>query len=164
MEYTPQEVKVVGEPDYHGNLPYSVKFTDGSYGFMKAQNAPVVGTPEFGEIQDVQKRSGDGTYKKFVRKQRDNTQTSQTTQQQSTQQPKQKSSGYDAESAKWLNAMNNATQLVSLTPGSTLESNVQSVLTAAHNLYTGEAKPAEQPQEIPPDEPDDEVDLSEVPF
>lgn len=83
-DYNPTTVKVVGEPDQHGNLAYSVFFEGQDKPvFMKAKNAPEVGKVEFGIITDEPKKSGEGTYRKFTRKQREeapvaNTSTDQT--------------------------------------------------------------------------------------
>lgn len=71
-DYNPTGVKEVGEPDEYGNKAYSV-FLEGESKpvFMKAKNPPVVGEIEHGQIIDAPKKSGDGTYRKFERKQRE---------------------------------------------------------------------------------------------
>lgn len=70
-EYVPKSVKLVGEPDQYGNNGYSVLFSNGENAFMKAQKEPVVGKEEWGEIIDAPKKSGQGTYKKFKRMQKE---------------------------------------------------------------------------------------------
>lgn len=71
-DYNPTSVKEVGEPDQHGNKAYSVFFEgEDKPVFMKAKNAPAVGNVEYGVIEDAPKKSGEGTYRKFSRKQRE---------------------------------------------------------------------------------------------
>lgn len=77
QEYKVTSVNPTGNVDAYGNQGYSI-FLEGDTKpvFIKAKNAPVVGGVEFGTITDEQKRSGQGTYRKFTRKQRPDEQTS----------------------------------------------------------------------------------------
>lgn len=73
-DYNPTGVKQTDFTDPHGNVGYNVFFeNEDKPCFMMAKRAPEVGTPEYGEIVDTPKKSGDGTYRKFVRKQREET-------------------------------------------------------------------------------------------
>ena len=70
-EYVPKAVKPLGEPDSYGVVGYSVTFSSGENVLLRAKNAPEVGKTEYGQIVDAPKKNGDGTYKKFERKQRE---------------------------------------------------------------------------------------------
>lgn len=148
-EYVPKDVKVLDFQDQNGNQAYNVQFSDGSYGFMLAKKAPQVGVPEYGDIEDTPKKSGDGTYKKFVRKQRD---------QQPQSAPKQD----NADGMAWGNALHNAVLLMhyGLDPDDVLDN--------ARLLYNGGRNREETPKTNPvPDtnvDQDEDIDLSEVPF
>lgn len=63
--YTPKKI-IPGKADERGNIWYTVTFQTGETASMLAKNAPEVGKPEWGDIEDVPKRGG-GTYKKFKR-------------------------------------------------------------------------------------------------
>lgn len=71
-DYNPTGVKEVDFEDSHGNKGYNVFFeNEDKPVFMMAKRAPEVGNVEYGEIIDTPKKSGEGTYRKFVRKQRE---------------------------------------------------------------------------------------------
>jgi len=71
-DYNPTNVKETELVDQHGNKGYNIFFEgEDKPVFMMAKNAPLVGNVEYGEIVDTPKKSGQGTYRKFARKQRD---------------------------------------------------------------------------------------------
>lgn len=74
-DYNPTSVKELDFEDPHGNKGYNVFFeNDDKPVFMMAKRAPEVGNVEYGQIIDTPKKSGEGTYRKFVRKQKEDVQ------------------------------------------------------------------------------------------
>lgn len=109
-DYNPTGVKETDLVDPHGNKGYNVFFeNEDKPVFMMAKRAPEVGNVEYGEIVDTPKKSGEGTYRKFVRKQRE----------EAPEQPKPAEGGVPAtpsygsrdDSMYRCNALNNATAL-----------------------------------------------------
>lgn len=71
-DYNPTSVKELDFEDPHGNKGYNVFFeNEDKPVFMMAKRAPEVGNVEYGQIVDTPKKSGEGTYRKFKREQRE---------------------------------------------------------------------------------------------
>lgn len=71
-DYNPTSVKELEFEDPHGNKGYNVFFeNEDKPVFMMAKRAPEVGSVEYGQIIDTPKKSGEGTYRKFKREQRE---------------------------------------------------------------------------------------------
>ncbi len=71
-DYNPTSVKELEFEDPHGNKGYNVFFEgEDKPVFMMAKRAPEVGSVEYGQIIDTPKKSGEGTYRKFKREQRE---------------------------------------------------------------------------------------------
>lgn len=84
-DYNPTGVIETDFEDPHGNKGYNVFFeNEDKPVFMMAKRAPEVGNVEYGEIVDTPKRSGEGTYRKFVRKQREEAPATSPSQSAST--------------------------------------------------------------------------------
>lgn len=176
-DYNPTGVKETDVTDSYGNKGYNVFFEgEDKPVFLKAKNAPEVGKVEYGEITDEAKKSGNGTYRKFTRKTKDegaHTQESVTANGkeypvpsgQSTYQPK------DSEGMAWGNALTNATTLVG--QGGTPEEVIKvAEMFFNHRLGLQQTpeiddkisdEPLPEPQgEVTEDV--DEIDLNDIPF
>jgi len=73
-DYKVTTVKEVGEPDQYGNKAFSVFFEgEAKPVFMKTKNGnePTPAKLEYGVIEDAPKANGQGTYRKFTRKQKE---------------------------------------------------------------------------------------------
>lgn len=57
-----------GKTDDYGNVAANVIFTGEKSVFYRTKNLPQIGDVLTGEIEDVPKKSGEGTYRKFVKK------------------------------------------------------------------------------------------------
>ena len=165
-DYNPTGVKQTDFTDPHGNVGYNVFFEgEDKPVFMMAKRAPEVGTPEYGEIVDTPKKSGDGTYRKFVRKQREEAAPSQTT----PDIPKPVASWDRDEAITRQSALKSAV--------ATGEKDPKKIFDLAEEFYlwlggSGIDVPDDK-EEVPLPEPqgekitidaDEEIDLSDVPF
>lgn len=160
-DYNPTTVKEVGEPDQHGNKAYSVFFEGQDKPvFMKAKNAPEVGKVEFGIIEDVPKKSGDGTYRKFTRKQREEQIQTATTSTNSN--------------VTFTNRDDSITRQSALKSAvATGETDTEKLLDLADDFVTwlkNEASTGGVVEEVPPPKDDDkqmdddEINLDDIPF
>lgn len=164
-DYNPTGVKEVGEPDIHGNKAYSVFFEgEDKPVFMKAKNAPSVGNIEYGQIIDAPKKSGDGTYRKFERKPREEGNTSSDV----PVLPVDK---------EMMNTLNRIDRDDAITRQSALKSAVAAVgkpepdqiISLADDFLTwlrNDSSPAEVVEDVPLPEPqgEDDINLDDIPF
>lgn len=168
-QYMPRQVKVVGEPDQYGNLPYSVMFETGESVFMKAQKAPVAGEPETGIITEEPKREKPNeTYKKFTRKRPDGVSAPMASNVQIPSNDDKYSAGM-----AWGNALTNAVAMAGLIDQKWQQESLEDyVLETAHNLVERASKVTE-PETTPERETggvepapklEEDIDLEEIPF
>lgn len=174
-DYNPTSVKETELEDQHGNKGYNVFFEGETKPvFMMAKNAPTVGQIEYGQIVDTPKKSGDGTYRKFTRKQRE--EGSVPTQSSNPVAPATQGSNFDTsygsnhDSMYRCNALNNAV--------ATGEKDLDKLTQLANSFYAWLAGDAHKhpmveqtaTPEVKDDAPlpeyqgDDDIDLDDIPF
>lgn len=157
-DYIVTSAKEVGEPDQYGNKAFSVFFeneTKPVFMKTKAGNEPTPGKTEYGVIEDAPKKSGEGTYRKFTRKQREeanvaqvaNTGTATFTVHSDREASIQKQSALKSAVA-------------------TGETDVEKILKLADDFYewlggTGITVPEEP---LPEPQGEEEIDLDDIPF
>lgn len=180
-DYNVTSAKEVGEPDQYGNKAFSVFFEGQEKPvFMKTKvgNEPTPGKIEFGVIEDAPKKSGQGTYRKFTRKQREEGGVqNEPTQSSNPATPATQGSNYNPnhDSMYRCNALNNAV--------ATGEKDLDKLTQLADDFYAwlgGDAHKhplvasaiLSKATEVPPPEPqgeagmdpDGEIDLDDIPF
>lgn len=87
MDYTIKAVKASGQKDPHGNEWFSVLFESGDQASWLAKTEPRIGDTVYGNITEETKKSGEGTYKRFRKAQKDITVTGSTSQTKFTEDP-----------------------------------------------------------------------------
>lgn len=87
MDYTIKAVKASGQKDPHGNEWFSVLFESGDQASWLAKTEPRIGDTVYGNITEETKKSGEGTYKRFRKAQKDVTVTGSTSQTKFTEDP-----------------------------------------------------------------------------
>ena len=87
MDYTIKAVKASGQKDPHGNEWFSVLFESGDQASWLAKTEPRIGDTVYGNITEETKKSGEGTYKRFRKAQKDVTVTGSTSQTKFTEGP-----------------------------------------------------------------------------
>jgi len=177
-DYLVTSAKEVGEPDQYGNKAFSVFFeneTKPVFMKTKAGNEPTPDKPEYGIITDEPKKSGDGTYRKFTRKQKEEgVTTTQTVNVDNKSYPVPQGKEITvSDGMAWGNALTNATSLVGQGGD---PSEVLKVAEMFFNHRFGLQDKVEEKveEEVPVPEPkgevgldidpDGEIDLDDIPF
>ena len=87
MDYTIKAVKASGQKDPHGNEWFSVLFESGDQASWLAKTEPRIGDTVYGNITEETKKSGEGTYKRFRKAQKDVTVIGSTSNTKFTEDP-----------------------------------------------------------------------------
>ncbi len=174
MDYTIKAVKASGSKDPHGNEWFSVLFESGEQASWLAKTEPRVGDTVYGNITEETKKSGEGTYKRFRKAQKDVTVTGSTSSNAPYKMSNEEPGRQD--SIMRMNALNNAVNRGNAAIN--MEKDFD-VLQAAEEYYTWlknekiEDKAKEvfpEAEEVKEDKKeevtfmDDEVDLDSIPF
>lgn len=160
-DYNPTKVQETDVKDDYGNRGYNVFFEgEDKPVFMKAKNAPEVGKSEYGVITDEAKKSGNGTYRKFTRKQRE---------EKAESQPA--STGAVATSVKFENRDDAITRQSALKSAVAVgETDPEKILKLADDFLVwlkndvSEEAPLPEPQGEVTELDESEIDLDDIPF
>lgn len=159
-DYNPTGVKETDFEDPHGNKGYNVFFEgEDKPVFMMAKRAPEVGNIEYGEIVDTPKRSGEGTYRKFVRKQKEEGTVAVASEQKLA--PSHSDDRQD--SIVRQSALKSAVAAV----GKPEPDQILSLADDFLNWLRNDDTPAKVEEDVPLPEPqgeDDDIDLDSIPF
>lgn len=171
QEYLVKYVKETGMSDDNGNKWYNINVEGDTRGIMMlAKKPPVVGEKEFGVVEEVTKKSGDGTYTRFYRKNRQEALSQPDFTARMENKPASQHSEYNPDGVAWGNALTNATTLV----GQGGDPN--EVINVARILFEGrpgnvEVKTTELPvkgtigkEEEPLPEPQGEINMDDIDF
>ena len=171
MDYTIKAVKASGQKDPHGNEWFSVLFESGDQASWLAKTEPRIGDTVYGNITEETKKSGEGTYKRFRKAQKDVTVTGSTSQTKFTEDPGKQ------DSIMRMNALTNAVNMsVGIHKAAVDENHSVSVniLAAANDFYEWlkNEKIEDKAKEVFPeaeevkdeDFMDGEISLDDIPF